>query len=145
MRRPPDTAQVSKKIPTVVVVDHSDAAISHYRASARGLDIEMKAFNSADEAVAHLNGTRPSLVFLDLLMPERDGLAILREIRALPGQGDTPIVVVTSKDYAQDRASARELGAIEFCLKPLRSREVRALIARYAGITAQATPDDGGS
>ncbi len=48
--------------------------------------------------------------------------------------------MVTSKDYAQDRNVARDLGAREFLLKPLRSREIRALIEQYTGAELRALP-----
>jgi CheY-like chemotaxis protein len=121
----------------VVVVDDSAAAVSHYQASARGLEVELRAFRSADAAIGYLRDHHPDLVFLDIVMPEKDGLTLLKELRALPSHRDTPVIVVTSKDYAQDRAVARELGAQEFLLKPLRSREVRALIARYTGVESR--------
>jgi CheY-like chemotaxis protein len=127
----------------VVVVDGSTAAISHYQASVRGLSVELRAFRTADEAIGYLHQHHPALVFLDIVMPDKDGLTLLKELRSLPGHRDTAVIVVTSKDYAQDRSVARELGAAEFLLKPLRSREVRTLIARYTdGSTAGA--DDTG-
>ena len=124
-------------IPTIVVVDDSATAISLYQMSAAGLDVDMAAFQSADEAIGYLNTNQPDLLFLDIVMPEKDGLTMLKELRALPLHGDTPVIMVTSKDYAQDRAVAKDLGAIEFLLKPLRSREIRELIERYTGAEAK--------
>lgn len=125
---------VTGTLPVIVVVDDHAAAISHYRASARELPVELQAFRSPDEALDYLREHRPTAIVLDIIVPGRDGLALLKEVRGLPTQKDTPIIVVTSKHYAQDRAAARELGAVEFFLKPLRPREIRALIARYAGV-----------
>ena len=76
-------------------------------------------------------------------MPKKDGFTLLRELRALPEQREMPVVVVTSKDYAQDRALARDLGAREFLLKPLRSREIRSLIERYTGAQLRPISEDG--
>ena len=50
---------------------------------------------------------------MDLAMTGRDGLGWLREMRSLSGHENTPVVVVTSKDYAQDRILAKELGALD--------------------------------
>lgn len=128
----------------VVVVDDSAAAISQYEASVRSLHVDLQAFRSADEAYAYLRDKHPDLVFLDIVMPEKDGLTLLKELRALPAHRETPVIVVTSKDYAQDRNVARDLGAREFLLKPLRSREIRALIEQYTGAEIRAQPDNGG-
>ena len=92
----------------VVVVDDSAAAISQYEASVRSLEVDIQAFRSADDAYAYLRENPADLLFLDIVMPEKDGFTLLRELRALPGQPELPVVVVTSKDYAQDRALARD-------------------------------------
>jgi CheY-like chemotaxis protein len=127
-----DSAKTSM-VPTVVVVDDSATAISLYRMSASGLHVDLHAFQSADAAIEFLDGHQPDLLFLDIVMPEKDGLTMLKELRALPIHRDTPVIMVTSKDYHQDRAIARALGAIEFMLKPLSSREIRELICRHTG------------
>ena len=127
----------------VVVVDDSAAAISQYEASVRSLEVDIQAFRCADDAYAYLRENSADLLFLDIVMPKKDGFTLLRELRALPGQPELPVVVVTSKDYAQDRALARELGAREFLLKPLRSREIRSLIERYTGAQLRPMSEDG--
>ncbi len=122
--------------PTVVVVDDSATAISLYRLSVADLDVDFHAFGSADEAIAYLNRNQPDLLFLDIVMPEKDGLTMLKELRALPTHSNTPVIMVTSKDYNQDRSIARNLGAIDFLLKPLSSREIRELICQHTGAEA---------
>ena len=130
-------------VPTVVVVDDSTTAASLYQLSAASLDVELLIFPSADEAFAHLRTHQPDLLFLDIVMPEKDGLTLLKEIRALPIHAHTPVIVVTSKDYDQDRTVARELGALEFLLKPLGPKEIRALIRKYTGADEQPAADAG--
>lgn len=123
-------------------MDASAAALSHYQTSTRGLAVELRGFRSADTAIAYLHEHSPALVFLEIAMPEKDGLILLKELRSLPAHRHTPVVVVTSKDYAQDRAVARELGIHEFLLKPLRSREVRTIVTRYTGAGASVTASE---
>ncbi|MCP4041480.1 MAG: response regulator [Gammaproteobacteria bacterium] len=118
-------------IPTVVVVDDSLTANSLYQMSASDLAVELRTFQSADQAIEHLTQNQPDLMFLDIVMPEKDGITLLKELRAIPIHSDTPVIMVTSKDYAQDRVVAKELGALEFLIKPLRSREIRELICKY--------------
>ncbi len=118
-------------IPTVVVVDDSATANSLYQMSASDLAVELRTFQSADQAIEHLTQNQPDLMFLDIVMPEKDGITLLKELRAIPIHSDTPVIMVTSKDYAQDRVVAKELGALEFLIKPLRSREIRELICKY--------------
>jgi len=77
---------------------------------------------------------QPDLLFLDIIMPGMDGLSLLRELRNLAHQKDTPVIMVTSKDYAQDRQVAKQLGAIDFLIKPLRFKEIRDLVCKYVDI-----------
>jgi DNA-binding response OmpR family regulator len=125
--------KMAEQTPTVVVVDDSATATSLYQLSVADLDVDLRTFQTAGAAINHLLASRPSLVFLDIVMPEKDGITLLKELRSHPGHGDTPVIMVTSKDYDQDRAVAKELGVLEFLLKPLRAREIRELIRKYTG------------
>lgn len=88
-------------------------------------------FGSADEAFQYLETHRPALLFLDIIMPEKDGLTFLQELRRLPLHEGTPTVVISSKDYAQDRVTAKELGVVEFLAKPMSTKAIEKLIVRY--------------
>ena len=55
----------------------------------------------------------------------------LREMRNLDRHHSSNVVVVTSKDYAQDRSIAKQLGALDYLVKPLRSQEIREIICKY--------------
>ena len=117
--------------PRIVVIDDSPTSISLYRLSADPLDVDLVIFESPLESVRWLEDNDADLVFLDVLMREKDGLTILKKLRAMRRHHDTACVMVTSKDYAQDRQVARSLGAIDYLVKPLRSQEIRDLIVRY--------------
>ena len=90
-------------------------------------------FASATEAFEYLESHKPDLLFLDIIMPEKDGLTFLQELRHLPLHEDTPTVVISSKDYAQDRVAAKELGVVEFVAKPMSTKAIEELIVRYTG------------
>ncbi|RME34810.1 MAG: response regulator [Gammaproteobacteria bacterium] len=120
--------------PTVVVVD-DNATIAHiFDLATRELGLELHCFDSAAEAAPYLEEHSPDLLFLDIIMPDKDGLTFLQELRRHPHHGQTPVIMITSKDYEQDRTAARELGALDFVIKPLTSREIQAIIARYLGL-----------
>ena len=61
----------------VVVVDDSAAAISQYEASVRSLEVDIQAFRSADDAYAYLRENPADLLFLDIVMPKKDGFTLL--------------------------------------------------------------------
>ena len=85
-------------------------------------------------------GTHPyALVLLDLGLPERDGLAVLRSIRAR--KLDVPVLIITARDSVADRIAGLDAGADDYLLKPFDLSElaarVRALLRRASG---RATP-----
>ncbi len=117
--------------PRIVVVDDTPASLSLYERGTESLEVELRTFLSPGDALRHLTEADADLVFVDILMREKDGVRFLREMRALDRHRKTEVVIVTSKDYDQDRALARQWGAHEYLLKPLRSQEIREIIQRH--------------
>ena len=122
---------MTEKMPTIVVVDDSATSISLYQFSIEPLAVEFVGFKSPVEALPFLEKTQPQLLFLDIVMPGMDGLTFLQKLRAIPIHKETPVIMVTSKDYAQDRYIAKQLGALDFLIKPLRFQEIRDLVFKY--------------
>jgi len=86
-------------------------------------------------ASAALRSSRFDLVLLDLGLPERDGLEVLRELRA---RGDaTPVIIVTARDDVQNRIQGLDAGADDYIVKPFDLDEVaarmRSVLRRAAG------------
>ena len=120
----------------VVAVDVSPTQISLYERSVEPLGAELRAFRNAADALDHLTNSDVDLLFLDLVMTDTEGLTFLRAVRAIERHANLTVVVVTSKDYAQDRVLAKELGAVDYLVKPLRSQEIREIICKYTDAQA---------
>lgn len=119
----------SKK--TVVVVDDNATVRTLFERSTENLALDLLTYGSADEAMVYLKDNKPSLLFLDIIMPEKDGLTFLQELRKLPLHRNTHVIMISSKDYAQDRTVANELGAVEFMTKPMPIRTITDIILNY--------------
>src|SRR5438876_9733037 len=70
----------------------------------------------ADAAEASLHAARFDILLLDLGLPKRDGLSLLRTMRA---RGDrTPVIIVTARDEVQSRIGGLNAGADDYIVKP---------------------------
>jgi CheY-like chemotaxis protein len=87
-------------------------------------EFQVLTVQSAHQCLQTLKRKPVDLVLLDLLMPELDGLALLREIRADPAVASTPVVVLTAWDDENALAEAKRLGAKECLIKPVFRRRL---------------------
>ena len=79
---------------------------------------------------------RPDLILLDVMMPEVDGLSLLRWLREHSEQGSVPIHVVSAKAQPDDRKAAIDAGADGFLAKPFSVEELRDVISQYLSQTS---------
>jgi two-component system response regulator QseB len=89
----------------------------------------------ATSAAEALRSSEFGVMLLDLGLPGRDGLAVLREMR---GHGNaTPVIILTARDTPQDRVSGLDAGADDYLVKPFDLEELaarmRAVVRRAAG------------
>ncbi|MBO4897076.1 MAG: response regulator transcription factor [Clostridia bacterium] len=88
-----------------------------------------------EEATDYLNVGEFDAVILDIMMPKKDGLSVLREMRAKGN--DTPVLLLTAKDAVQDRVAGLDSGAEDYLVKPFAFEEllarIRVIIRKSAG------------
>jgi DNA-binding response OmpR family regulator len=86
------------------------------------------------EALYEARRARPDLILLDIMMPEMDGYAFLRQYRQ---EKSTPVIVITAREEETDAVLGLELGADDYVIKPFRMRElvsrVKAVLRRAEG------------
>jgi DNA-binding response OmpR family regulator len=80
--------------------------------------VELYTASDGDEALAAIEAQSPDLVFLDVMMPRRNGLEVARAVRDELGKADTHIVLLTAKGQAQDQAAGLAAGADQYLTKP---------------------------
>ena len=87
---------------------------------------------------AAVASARPSLIFLDIMMPGTDGLSLCRQLRSGPDAFRGPIVIFSAKHYETDKRIAREVGASSFLEKPFSPdvllSTVQGLLARKISV-----------
>lgn len=85
-----------------------------------------------EEGLAKARSEKPDLILVDIMLPQMDGLELLRIIRADREIGRTPIAMLTAKGEETDRIVGLELGADDYIPKPFSPREVVARIKAIA-------------
>lgn len=78
-----------------------------------------------EQAIAEFNRRHPDLIILDLMMPQKNGMDVCREIRQ---SSSVPIIMLTAKAEEIDRVLGLELGADDYIVKPFSAREVVARV-----------------
>ena len=105
-----------------------------------GLDsqgFQAKGFALPSEFWRAMDAEMPELILLDIMLPEEDGLSILRKLRARPATKRLPIIMLTAKNSEYDRVIGLDHGADDFVSKPFSMLE---LIARIRAVLRRAEP-----
>jgi CheY-like chemotaxis protein len=106
----------------ILVCDNEPALRALVRATLEGYEIvEAK---DGDESVELAASAEPDLVILDMMMPGRTGLEVIAELRADPAKATLPVVMLTARAQAGDRAAAESAGANRFLTKPFSPAEL---------------------
>jgi CheY-like chemotaxis protein len=121
--------------------DENDAFFIR-RALAKGSDVVAHVVNDGGQAMQYLRGRgiysdrkdfpMPDLILLDLDLPRRGGLDILREIRSDPDLKPLKVLVVTASDSPRDMDAAMQMGAVSYLVKPTDMAEFLASVQQAA-------------
>lgn len=100
-----------------------------------GCSLETRGFGLPSEFWAEMEKTLPSLILLDIMLPEEDGLSILKKLRADSKTRDIPVLMLSAKGSEYDRVVGLDLGADDYLPKPFGMMEliarVKALLRRF--------------
>ncbi len=83
-----------------------------------------------DAALAAAHRYRPRMVLLDIMIPRRNGLDVLREMRADETLRDTSVLMLTARGQRYDRQAAEDLKADGFITKPYANTDIVAAVRR---------------
>jgi two-component system, OmpR family, response regulator len=118
---------------TILVIDDEPNIIEAIRFILRRDGWSVTTHADGRDAMAQVETLRPQVVILDMMLPGRSGMDILREMRAHPGLAQTPVIVLTAKGQAAERDLATRTGASMFMAKPFGNAELLAAVRQLAG------------
>lgn len=97
---------------------------------------QTEGFDNAREFFKKVSERVPSLLLLDIMLPDADGLDVLRKLRSMPETKKLPIILVTAKTSEIDKVKGLDVGADDYITKPFGIMElisrVKALLRRSA-------------
>ncbi|MEV7429932.1 MULTISPECIES: response regulator [unclassified Nocardioides] len=117
----------------VLVVDDDPAMRRTLSINLRARDYEVETAADGRSALQVVGEREPDVVLLDLGLPDLDGTAVLRGLRAV---SQVPVIVVSARTGSDDKVEALDLGADDFITKPFSVEELLARVraaARRAG------------
>ena len=88
---------------------------------------------NADEGLRAVEACPPDLIFLDVMMPGKDGLTWCAELKGDPRYAGIPIVLLSARGQERDREQAFALGAADFLTKPYSPDELKRLVRELLG------------
>ena len=96
---------------------------------------EAKGFSTPAEFWQEIKLNIPELVLLDIMLPEEDGLSILKKLREKSETADVPVIMLTAKDSEFDKVMGLDMGADDYIANPFGMTElisrIRAVLRRY--------------
>lgn len=125
--------QKSRKVlrrPCVLLIDDQPLVAEGVRRALLSTDIEFHFCPDPTQAIATVDAVLPTVILLDLVMPGVGGLTVLRFLRRNPSSADIPVVVLSSKENASNKADAFAQGANDYLVKLPDKVELEARI-RY--------------
>jgi DNA-binding response OmpR family regulator len=116
----------------ILVVEDEPKVADALREGLESEDYEVEIARTGEEGFFLVNARTFDLVILDLMLPGRDGLEILRTLRQRGLQ--TPVLILTARDAVEDRVTGLDCGADDYLVKPFAFAEllarIRALLRR---------------
>jgi phosphate regulon transcriptional regulator PhoB len=111
----------------VVIEDETDILeVIAYNLKREGYEVITS--TSGEDGLEKIEKTKPSLVVLDLMLPEVDGIELCRKLKADPVTQSIPVIMVTAKGEESDVVLGLGVGADDYVTKPFSPRELTARV-----------------
>ncbi len=121
---------------SIVLVDDNRYVNIQFNSILKKIDreIEYKYFQTAADSKKCLDVHKPSILFMDSLLPDIDGFTFIEYLRRHELHQSTSIIMISATDYMQNRRIAIELNVQEFLIKPVPSDKLTEVIEKYINL-----------
>src|SRR5713226_7318112 len=138
-----DSEDAKSKVRILFVED--EATLREHLAEKLSDEYVVDTAGNGNEALLAVIRAKPALVVSDIVMPDMDGVELLKTLRQAPGTQGIPVLLISGRAADEHRIEGFEQGADGFLSKPYTERELRALIGsmlRSAQMRADAAARD---
>jgi len=129
-------AAVADPLRKILVVDDSRTQLDWLVAVLQREGYDVRSANNGREALVQVRTDPPDLVLLDKILPDMDGLEVLRHIKGRPGQAFMPVIVLSVRGDVESKVAGLRIGADDFMAKPFAEQEIVARCAAMLRIKA---------
>ena len=126
--------------PKILVVDDEPDAVELIEFNLKANGYEVATAADGEEALQKARAILPSLIILDLMLPEVDGMEVCKILRRDQRTQNIPIIMLTAKAAEIDRVLGLELGADDYVTKPFSPRELVLRVKRL--LRAATNPEE---
>ena len=116
----------------VLICDDSVAEIKLMESVLESAGYRPVAITDATMIERTIDVEHPQVILLDVVMPNRNGFQVCRDLKATPEYSRIPVIVVTSKDGESDRFWAQQQGADGYVVKPFTAQQLLSVVSRFA-------------
>ncbi|MFZ2628006.1 MAG: adenylate/guanylate cyclase domain-containing protein [Rugosibacter sp.] len=134
----PETTDQQAQRPTILVVDDTPQNLSLMSDLLEDQYTVKLATSGARALKIATTAPHPDLILLDIVMPEMDGYAVCRELKADPACKDIPVIFVTAMTEIENEETGLALGAVDYITKPISPSIVLARIRNQIALKAAA-------
>jgi twitching motility two-component system response regulator PilH len=115
----------------ILICDDSLAEVKFMQAVLEAAGYWSVAINDSTKVESTIAIERPSLILLDVVMPQRNGFQVCRDLKAHVEYNRIPVIVVSSKDGESDKFWASQQGADGYVVKPFTPEQLLGAVQRF--------------
>jgi len=112
----------------VLIVDDEESIRDYFKNFLERLGYSVILSSNGREALERLGEEEVHVIFSDLLMPEMDGMTLLKNIKDTENLKHIPVILLTGHGDSESISRARELGVFDYLEKPVRIKNIISLI-----------------
>ncbi|MEG4575471.1 adenylate/guanylate cyclase domain-containing protein [Microcoleus sp. N3A4] len=131
----------SNQIPTIqaniLVVDDKPDNVRLLSTILTEQGYEVRKALNGQRAIATVLEFPPTLILLDVMMPQMNGYEVCAQLKASPKTSSIPVIFLSALDDAADKVKAFDVGAVDYITKPFQAKEVLARVANQLTIQSQ--------